>query len=52
MFATTSMSVPAALGLAAAALAAVRAFKWNLLLVFGAGLAIWTRYLVVSRAWP
>lgn len=39
------VSVPAALLLAAGALAVVRAFKWNLLLVFAAGLAIWAIYL-------
>lgn len=37
--------IPAALVLAAGALAAVRALKWNLLLVFGAGPAPWAIYL-------
>ena len=41
--------VPAALVLAAGALAAVRG-KWNLLLVFGAGLAAWAIYLALGGA--
>lgn len=35
---------PAGLALAACALLAVRVLKWNLLLVFGAGLAVWAIY--------
>jgi chromate transporter len=42
------LPVPAALVLAAAALVAVRSFKWNLLAVFGAGLAAWGIYLVLG----
>lgn len=40
--------VPAALVLAAAALAAVRALRWNLIVVFGAGLAVWAIYLALG----
>jgi len=39
---------PAALVLAAAALVAVRVFRWNLLLVFGVGLAVWAIYLALG----
>jgi chromate transporter len=42
------LGVPAALALAAAALAAVRAFKANLLVVFSAGLAVWAIYLAAG----
>jgi chromate transporter len=42
------LPVPAALVLAAAALVAVRSFKWNLLAVFGAGLAVWGLYLLLG----
>jgi chromate transport protein ChrA len=37
--------VPAGLALAACALVAVRVLKWNLLLVFGAGFAVWAIYV-------
>lgn len=43
-------AVPAALALAAGALAAVRAFKWNVLLVFGVGIAAWGIYLAFGGA--
>jgi hypothetical protein len=42
------LPVPAALVLAAGALVAVRSFKWNLLAVFGAGLAAWGIYLLLG----
>jgi chromate transporter len=42
------LGVPAALVLAAAALAAVRAFRWNLLAVFAAGLTAWAIYLAAG----
>ncbi len=42
------LDIPAALVLAAAALAGVRAFRWNLLVVFGAGLAVWAVYLALG----
>ena len=42
------LAIPAALALTAAALAAVRAFKWNLLVVFVAGLTVWAIYLAVG----
>jgi chromate transporter len=42
------LGVPAALVLAAAALAAVRAFRWNLLAVFAVGLAGWAIYLAAG----
>jgi chromate transporter len=42
------LGIPAALVLAAGALAAVRGFRWNLLLVFGAGLAAWALYLALG----
>ena len=42
------LAVPAALILAAGALAAVRAFKWNMLVVFTGGLATWAIYLAVT----
>ncbi len=41
---------PAALALAAGALAAVRVFRWNMLIVFGAGLAAWAGYLALTGA--
>jgi chromate transporter len=44
------VGVPAALVLAAGALAAVRVFKWNMLIVFGAGLATWAIYLALTGA--
>ena len=40
--------VPAAEVLAGAALIATRRFKWNLLLVFGVGVALWSIYLLLS----
>jgi len=40
--------VPAAEALAGAALIATRRFRWNLLVVFGAGLALWTIYLLLG----
>jgi len=42
------LPVPAALVLAAAALVTVRSLKWNLLAVFGAGLAVWGIYLLLG----
>lgn len=42
------LSVPAAVGLAGAAFVAVRALKWNMLVVFAAGLAIWVIYLALG----
>ncbi len=42
------LAIPAALVLAAGALAAIRAFKWNLVLVFAAGLAAWAIYLALT----
>jgi len=42
------LDIPAALVLAAATLAFVRAFKLNLLVVFGAGLAAWAVYLLIN----
>jgi chromate transporter len=39
---------PAALVLAAAALVAVRVYRWNLLVVFGTGLAAWAIYLALG----
>jgi chromate transporter len=42
------LPVPAALGLAAAAFVAVRVLKWNTLLVFASGLAIWAMYLAAG----
>jgi chromate transporter len=40
--------VPAGLALAACALLAVRVLKWNMLLVFGAGLAVWAIYVALG----
>ncbi len=42
------LAIPAALVLAAGALAAVRVFKWNLILIFGLGLAAWSVYLALG----
>jgi chromate transporter len=42
------LPVPAALVLSAGALVAVRSFRWNLLAVFGAGLALWAIYLLLG----
>jgi len=42
------LSVPAAVGLAGAAFVAVRVLKWNMLLVFAAGLCVWIVYLVLG----
>jgi len=42
------LPVPAALGLGAAAFVAVRVLKWNTLLVFASGLAIWAVYLAAG----
>ena len=42
------LGVPAALVLAAGALAAIRVFKWNLVLVFAAGLTAWAIYLALA----
>jgi len=42
------LSVPAAVGLAGAAFVAVRVLKWNMLLVFAAGLCVWVIYLVLG----
>jgi chromate transporter len=42
------LSVPAAVGLAGAAFVAVRVLKWNILLVFAAGLCVWVIYLVLG----
>lgn len=44
------ITVPAALVLALGAFAAVRAFKLNPPIVFGAGLALWASYLVLGGA--
>lgn len=42
------LSVPAAVGLAGAAFFAVRVLKWNMLVVFAAGLGVWVIYLVLG----
>jgi len=42
------LSVPAAVGLAGAAFVAVRVLKWNMLLVFAAGLCVWVIYLALG----
>ena len=42
------LGIPAALVLAAGALTAIRAFKWNLVLVFATGLAAWALYLALT----
>jgi hypothetical protein len=42
------LEIPAALVLAAATLALVRAFKWSLPTVFGAGLAAWAAFLLIN----
>jgi chromate transporter len=44
------LSVPAAVGLAGAAFVAVRVLKWNILLVFAAGLCVWVIYLALGGA--
>jgi len=44
------LSVPAAVGLAGAAFVAVRVLKWNMLVVFAAGLAVWVIYLALGGA--
>jgi len=44
------LSVPAAVGLAGAAFVAVRVLKWNMLLVFAAGLCVWVIYLALGGA--
>jgi len=44
------LSVPAAVGLAGAAFVAVRVLKWNMLLVFVAGLCVWVIYLALGGA--
>ncbi len=45
------LPLPAALVLLAAAFVAVRVARWNLLIVFGAGLAAWAAYLALGGAW-
>ncbi len=45
------LGLPAALVLLAAAFVAVRVARWNLLAVFGAGLAAWAAYLALGGAW-
>ncbi len=45
------LALPAALVLLAAAFVAVRVARWNLLAVFGAGLAAWAVYLALGGAW-
>ncbi len=45
------LALPAALVLLAAAFVAVRVVKWNLLAVFGVGLAAWAAYLALGGAW-
>ncbi len=45
------LGLPAALVLLAAAFVAVRVVRWNLLAVFGAGLAAWAAYLALGGAW-
>jgi len=42
------LPVPAAVGLAAAAFLAIRAFRWNTLVVFALGLAMWAVYLAAG----
>jgi hypothetical protein len=42
------LRVPAALILAAAAFAAARVLKWNLLVIFAVGLAAWITYLTLG----
>jgi len=42
------LSVPAAVGLAGAAFVAVRVAKWNVLLIFAAGLCVWVIYLALG----
>jgi len=44
------LSVPAAVGLAGAAFVAIRVLKWNMLVVFAAGLAVWVIYLALGGA--
>jgi len=44
------LPVPAAIGLAGAAFVAVRVLKWNTLVVFAAGLAVWVVYLAAGGA--
>ncbi|MHB1594548.1 MAG: chromate efflux transporter [Streptosporangiaceae bacterium] len=43
-----ALAVPAALVLAAGAFVAIRVFKWPLILVFAAGLAVWGLYLAAG----
>ena len=45
------LGLPAGLVLLAAAFVAVRVVTWNLLAVFGAGLAAWAAYLALGGAW-
>ena len=45
------LGLPAALILLASAFVAVRLARWNLLVVFGAGLAAWAVYLALGGAW-
>jgi len=45
------LPAPPALVLAAAAFVAVRAFKLNLIVVFGAGLGAWAAYLALGGTW-
>ena len=42
------LPIPAAVGLAGAAFVAVRVLKWNMLLVFALGLAVWVVYLAAG----
>ncbi len=45
------LGLPAALILLAAGFVAVRVARWNLLIVFGVGLAAWAAYLALGGAW-
>jgi chromate transporter len=45
------LGLPAALILLASAFVAVRMARWNLLVVFAAGLAAWSVYLALGGAW-
>lgn len=42
------LPVPAAIGLAAAGFVAVRTLKWNTIVIFAGGLAVWTAYLAAG----
>ncbi|MGC8511307.1 MAG: chromate transporter [Acidimicrobiales bacterium] len=50
LFGRPIVPVPAALGLAAGAFVAIRVLKWNTIVVFATGLAVWGLYLAAGGA--